>query len=457
MAVDFYLKNPESGSKNTIFLRLRVRKQNLSADFKLKTGLSTSISSQEEWANTISITKKRNRYKSTIEGQEVEPKLEKISITLTALVDAALATGRTLTSDDIREAVNSVVNEKAIEDDRKRKEQEEEKRRVQQERERKKIEEERRSLHRYFTSYLEKKQTEKRQHTLRNTRQALVALEHYEQDVVGRELSFDDMDMSFYDGFISYLSDKGYRANTVGSHIKNLKAVLHSARIEGFHDSRTYEEWRKPQSDIDAVALTSDELDALKKLDLSQMHPSYQKVRDLFLIGVYSCQRVSDFNDASKMNAVTPYLDSKGNQRHYLALTQKKTDAKVIIPLTRDMEEIYQRYDFSLPYVPEQKINKYIKVLCQMAGINEKITIVHKIGAGTKETKETKEKWELVSSHTARRTGCTLLYLSAKDGKIREDDIRELSGHKSTTMLKKYIKANELDKVLKLSTNPIFD
>lgn len=146
-----------------------------------------------------------------------------------------------------------------------------------------------------------------------------------------------------------------------------------------------------------------------------------------------------------------------GNQRHYLALTQKKTDAKVIIPLTRDMEEIYQRYDFSLPYVPEQKINKYIKVLCQMAGINEKITIVHKIGAGTKETKETKEKWELVSSHTARRTGCTLLYLSAKDGKIREDDIRELSGHKSTTMLKKYIKANELDKVLKLSTNPIFD
>lgn len=457
MAIDFYLKNPESGSKNPIFIRLRVRKQNFTADFKLKTGLSTSIASQEDWTNTLSVTKKRSRYKATIEGQEVEPKLEKISKSLSSLVDAALATGRTITSDDVRMTIDSVVNEKAIEEDRKRKELEEERLKAREEQERKRIEAERRSLHRYFESYLDQKQTEKRQHTIRNTRQALVALEHYEQDIVGRELSFDDMDMAFYDGFISYLTDKGYRTNTVGSHIKNLKAVLHSARIEGFHDSRIYEEWKKPQSDIDAIALTSEELDALKQLDLSGLHPSYQKVRDLFLVGVYSCQRVSDFNDASKMNAVTPYMDSKGNQRHYLALTQKKTDARVIIPLTREMEEIYQRYDFNLPYVPEQKINKYIKVLCKMAGINEMITIVHKIGAGTTEIKETKEKWELVSSHTARRTGCTLLYLSAKDGKIREDDIRELSGHKSTTMLKKYIKANELDKVRKLSTNSIFD
>ena len=55
-------------------------------------------------------------------------------------------------------------------------------------------------------------------------------------------------------------------------------------------------------------------------------------------------------------------------------------------------------------------------------------------------------KYQLVHSHTARRTGATLMYLSGMD----VFDIMKVTGHSSPQMLKKYIKADELEVVEKL-------
>lgn len=56
------------------------------------------------------------------------------------------------------------------------------------------------------------------------------------------------------------------------------------------------------------------------------------------------------------------------------------------------------------------------------------------------------EKYKLVHSHTARHTGATLMYLSGMD----VYDIMKITGHSTPVMLKKYIKADELEVVDKI-------
>ena len=65
---------------------------------------------------------------------------------------------------------------------------------------------------------------------------------------------------------------------------------------------------------------------------------------------------------------------------------------------------------------------------------------------GVKKT-EMVEKYKLIMSHTARRTGATLMFLAGIDAY----DIIKITGHQDLEMLRKYIKADHLDVAEKLS------
>ena len=80
-----------------------------------------------------------------------------------------------------------------------------------------------------------------------------------------------------------------------------------------------------------------------------------------------------------------------------------------------------------------------------MAGLDEWIEITTTKGGFTSKTRA--RKWELIHTHTARRTGATLMYLSGMD----VYDICKITGHSSIQMLERYIKADELETVRKLS------
>ena len=113
--------------------------------------------------------------------------------------------------------------------------------------------------------------------------------------------------------------------------------------------------------------------------------------------------------------------------------------SKVSIPISSELNEILKRYDYELPHLEEQVINRYMKDICKLAGLNELIEIQSTKGGILK--KEFKHKWELVHTHTARRTGATLMYLAGMD----YYDIMRITGHTSPTMLKKYIKVDSLE------------
>ena len=128
-----------------------------------------------------------------------------------------------------------------------------------------------------------------------------------------------------------------------------------------------------------------------------------------------------------------------------LTVIQQKTGAKVYIPCHPELIRILEKYDYNVPYMADQKINKYIKTVAEKAELNEMIKI-EKVVGGKKKVEYT-PKWKLVHTHTARRTGATLMYLSGMD----IFDIMKITGHSTPLTLKKYIKADELDVVEKIN------
>ena len=79
-----------------------------------------------------------------------------------------------------------------------------------------------------------------------------------------------------------------------------------------------------------------------------------------------------------------------------------------------------------------------------MADINDIVELEETKGGTIKMQRY--EKWQLIHSHTARRTGATLMYLAGMD----VYDIMKITGHSTPVMLKKYIKADQLEVVDKI-------
>ena len=108
------------------------------------------------------------------------------------------------------------------------------------------------------------------------------------------------------------------------------------------------------------------------------------------------------------------------------------------------MIKILEKYNFQLPHLEDQVINRYIKEIAEHAGLTELVEIKETKGGTPKMVKY--PKYELIHTHTARRTGATLMYLSGMD----IYDIMKITGHSSPAMLKKYIKADQLEVVDKI-------
>ena len=180
------------------------------------------------------------------------------------------------------------------------------------------------------------------------------------------------------------------------------------------------------------------------------------------MVGVWTAQRVSDYNNIGRDDIQTltirsivdePDPENAGKtiakivtrEVTVINIRQKKTGAKVAIPCSSDLKRILEKYNFQMPHLEDQVINRYIKDIGKAAGLTEIVNIVKTNGGEEKEVPT--EKYKLIHTHTARRTGATLMYLSGMD----VYDIIKITGHTSPVMLRKYIKGDELEVVEKIT------
>ncbi len=289
--------------------------------------------------------------------------------------------------------------------------------------------------------------------TIKRFQQGFNKLQKYQQER-GRVIDWDDIDLEFHKDFTEFLFGEGYSPNTIGNRFKEIKFLMGKAKDEGktSSDIANNKKFRANNNrDVDTIYLTRDEVERIKAVKLQSLPEGYSIARDLFLVGVWTAQRVSDYLHISPEDIKTRVVKRiEGDQiveekRMHIELIQKKTGARVRIPVNYELKTILAKYNNHLPSLSEANLNAFIKEIGYLAGINELIEIASEKG-GVRTTSRI-EKYKLITSHTARRTGCTLMWLAGLDGL----DICRISGHTTVTMLKKYIKADGLEVVDKLT------
>lgn len=242
-----------------------------------------------------------------------------------------------------------------------------------------------------------------------------------------RKVSFKNIDYDFYNDFLYYMeNEKEYSVNTLGKHIQTLKAFLRDATNKGVNKYNAYQSsyFVSMSEESDNIYLNESELQQIYDLDLSD-NERLEKVRDLFIVGTWTGLRFSD------LSQLTPNKIKNNAFR----LEQFKTGGKVEIPIHPTVKAILEKYNGELPRsISNQKMNVYLKEVCQLAGLTE---VVEKgITKGGSRLINYYEKWQLVSVHTARRSFATNLY---KNG-LPVMSIMRITGHKTEKAFNKYIK-----------------
>jgi integrase len=241
-------------------------------------------------------------------------------------------------------------------------------------------------------------------------------------------LEFEDITLEFYNDFVSYLNGKGLSINTVGDNIKKLKAVMAAALELGYHKNTAFQGkyFTKPSEEADNIYLSIDELKEIETLDLSSK-PSLDRVRDLFLIGCYTGLRFSDYSRLTPKNIANGFIE----------IEQLKTGERVVIPVHSIVKKIISKYNGLPATISNQKFNNYLKEICQDVKCLQETESKTTTKAGKKVTVNM-FKWQMVSSHTARRSFATNEYLNGTSTLT----IMAVTGHKTEKAFLKYIKVS---------------
>lgn len=248
-----------------------------------------------------------------------------------------------------------------------------------------------------------------------------------------KQIHFTDVNQALIDKFEHWLlKTKKYAVNTASKHIANIKTVCIEAENKGIQvNSYAKQITIASESDEDRYiqTLSFDELDTIRKADIKS--EAHQNARKWLLIGCEIGQRGGDLLDITKDNI----RYKAGNM--YLDLIQQKTKKAVTIGIIAPY--IIDIIENSFPYkISTQKLNTYIKKVCETAGINAMTEgKIFDKDTGRKEF-NSYEKHKLITTHSFRRSFCTNYYK-----KIPTPVLMGISGHSKESIFRVYINAPE--------------
>jgi site-specific recombinase XerD len=232
-------------------------------------------------------------------------------------------------------------------------------------------------------------------------------------------------DGSFFMEFIGYLrGEKEISDNTLRRKLGFFKSFLNWCVRNGYSVNPIFKEITIKPRETSHVALSEKDLEVLEKLELNKVKSYY---RDLFLIGVYSGQRFSDYKR----------FDKKFIEGNNIVIRAKKTGQFSYIPLNNKLKRLLDKYDWLFSTISSQKFNDHIHEICRIAGFTE--TVVRDRFYGNKKISEDMPRYKLISSHTARRTFITI---SEQRG-VSHSLIMKVTGIRSLKTLENYIKIDK--------------
>lgn len=275
-----------------------------------------------------------------------------------------------------------------------------------------------------------------------------------------KHYTFSEITTAFYRDLDAFCLRCNYSPNYFGSVIKVIKQVMREAAdVDKLHRNNEFRSanFRSVSAEVDSVYLTDEELRRIHALKIDEafvkkLYPksefsgltariaSYTLAKNLFLIGAYTGLRVSDFTR----------LLPKHIGEDKITMVTVKTGARVVIPIHPVVRDILDRGFDGSQRLSEQKVRAYIKDICKTAGITQEVE-ARRCSMG-KIVVETKPKWELVSTHTARRSFATNAYKAG----VPTLSIMKITGHTKESTFMKYIRISQEENADLLAAHPFF-
>ncbi len=260
------------------------------------------------------------------------------------------------------------------------------------------------------------------------------------QKEIKKQIHFLDINKTFVDRFTNWLiNTQKYSVNYAGKQIDNLKTVCLDAekndikinpyieQIEGFSES---------SEDRFIVTLSFEELEQIRTAEIT--NTAYNNARKWLLIGCEIGQRGGDLLKITKND-----IRYKGGNM-YLDVTQQKTGKTVTIGIIDP--HIIDIIENEFPHeISTQKLNFYIKKVCEVAKITEKVEGKRLNPKAKKENPESMRKvlgfypkHELITTHSFRRSFATNYYKQIPTGVLIG-----ITGHSKESLFLEYINKRE--------------
>lgn len=297
-----------------------------------------------------------------------------------------------------------------------------------------------------FPLYIQ--ETEKRSGIALDTSKHLRTAQHRLLSSIGDKdiVSFKEDDL---EKMSQQLIRKGLKNSTIQKNEQMVKQFLRWAYKKGYCNAEWLEDYhsryKTTTGEKEIIYLTIDEVKQLEQADIRALmdkedpgaldhwqfsRGQLERCRDVFLFCCYTSLRYSDV-------ANLRWSDINGDVMRIV--TQKTTDA-ISIELNNKAKSILEKYkneryegEKALPIVAQQVMNRMLKRLAYLVGLDRTIKKVYYVGA-TRHNDEYK-LYEVISTHCGRRTFVVMALTLG----IPAEVIMRWTGHSSYNAMRPYI------------------
>lgn len=237
-------------------------------------------------------------------------------------------------------------------------------------------------------------------------------LQEYIRSKYGRnDLYLRELNLDFIQGFHAFLlNEKNMQQNTTTKHLKFLKKLLNIAVSNSYISYNPVAAYKVEREPVEIDFLDEDELRRIINFDTPL--PRLERARDMFLFGCFTGLSYID------IKTLTPeHFETDGAGRIWIKKRRVKTGVLSRIPLLPIAKMILDKYkggDKLLPIQDAADVNKYLKDIVILCGIEKRITF-----------------------HTSRHTFATTVTLS---NNISLEVVSKMMGHTNTRMTTHYAK-----------------
>lgn len=273
--------------------------------------------------------------------------------------------------------------------------------------------------------YLESISPVKAGRTITNKTTVFNFLKDFQKDT-SCHLSFHQMNLEFFEALRKYaFEERKIGDNYFAKIIAVVKTFLNWAFERDYIRHQEFKKFKASERETEIICLTLEEFLTLSRHEFKSKRLS--QIRDVFIFGCSTGLRFSDLVSLKPGNI----------QGDFIVKNIQKTQENSMIPLNSYSKKILKKYENTvheiLPKVSHQKFNQYLKECCKEVDIDTPITITR--FSGSKRIHKVYPKYDLITSHTARKTFTTLSLIMG----VPERVVRNITGHKKEENFKKYV------------------